>query len=517
MTFPAGRFHATPWGHHVNEGLPEWPPSPWRLLRALVATWKRKLMSLPSVSHHLPEILGLLATPPSFLLPDAALGHTRHYMPLKFPDKGDRTKVFDAFVVVPLNSELVFLWPGVSLTEDQQQTLRLVLCQLGYFGRAESWCAARLTTVNGKAANCEPLAGTGVPPGQETVRVLTADPATWRDWSLGRKTRKPDPPWNLLAETADLHAERWSDPPGSRWLTYCRPVNAFAVRPNRNARSSSRPLPTVARFALDGPVLPLVQDTLPLAEAFRRALGCQFRALVRRRCPEAAGWPGADARLRSRVLLGKDEHNQPLQGHGHAYYLPADEDERGDGRIDHVTIVAADGFDPLDVEALDRFRKLRFGDLELHLLLVGLGRTADFTSPLLRKSRAWESATPFLASRHFKARGRKKDEPALRGPDSVREFAEKVLREEIARLRARRPDLPEPEVEPLSNDHRIGVHRLRAIQFHRHRRKRNDDGGGRASGAFRLRFPVAVAGPICLGHSSHFGMGLFLAADDRAG
>ena len=43
VAFPAGRFHATPWGHHVNEGLPEWPPSPWRLLRALIATWKRKL------------------------------------------------------------------------------------------------------------------------------------------------------------------------------------------------------------------------------------------------------------------------------------------------------------------------------------------------------------------------------------------------------------------------------------------------------------------------------------------
>ena len=34
LTFPGGQFHATPWGHHVNEALPEWPPSPWRLLRA---------------------------------------------------------------------------------------------------------------------------------------------------------------------------------------------------------------------------------------------------------------------------------------------------------------------------------------------------------------------------------------------------------------------------------------------------------------------------------------------------
>ena len=38
LRFPGRRYHATPWGHHVNEGLIEWPPSPWRLLRALLAT-----------------------------------------------------------------------------------------------------------------------------------------------------------------------------------------------------------------------------------------------------------------------------------------------------------------------------------------------------------------------------------------------------------------------------------------------------------------------------------------------
>jgi len=26
LNFPAGRYHATPWGRHVNEGVAEWPP-----------------------------------------------------------------------------------------------------------------------------------------------------------------------------------------------------------------------------------------------------------------------------------------------------------------------------------------------------------------------------------------------------------------------------------------------------------------------------------------------------------
>jgi len=32
LTFPWGRYHANPWGRHVNEGAVELPPSPWRPL-----------------------------------------------------------------------------------------------------------------------------------------------------------------------------------------------------------------------------------------------------------------------------------------------------------------------------------------------------------------------------------------------------------------------------------------------------------------------------------------------------
>ena len=41
--FPGGRFHASPWSRHINEGAIEWPPSPWRLCRALMATGFNRL------------------------------------------------------------------------------------------------------------------------------------------------------------------------------------------------------------------------------------------------------------------------------------------------------------------------------------------------------------------------------------------------------------------------------------------------------------------------------------------
>ena len=61
FTFPGRRFHATPWGSHVNEGQVEWPPSPWRLCRALLATGLTKLGwredQIPPVATELLESL----------------------------------------------------------------------------------------------------------------------------------------------------------------------------------------------------------------------------------------------------------------------------------------------------------------------------------------------------------------------------------------------------------------------------------------------------------------------------
>ena len=42
LRFPWGRYHATAWGRQANEGAAEWPPSPWRILRALYATWRAR-------------------------------------------------------------------------------------------------------------------------------------------------------------------------------------------------------------------------------------------------------------------------------------------------------------------------------------------------------------------------------------------------------------------------------------------------------------------------------------------
>src|SRR3990167_4696602 len=112
LNFLAGRYHATPWGRHVNEGVPEWPPSPWRLLRALVAVWKRTCPDLAEAQ--VKRLLGALVTPPLLHLPPHRVAHTRHYMPWEKKGPSDRTLVFDTFTSVDKRGDLLIHWPDVN-------------------------------------------------------------------------------------------------------------------------------------------------------------------------------------------------------------------------------------------------------------------------------------------------------------------------------------------------------------------------------------------------------------------
>src|SRR5437764_8331516 len=142
LAFPAGRYHATPWGRHVNEGVPAWPPSPWRLLRALVAVWKRTRPELPETQ--IQRLLTPLTLPPRFQLPPARVAHTRHYVPWEKKGPADRTLVFDTFVAVSRRDPVLVYWPQADLAPDDTQTLRRLVEHLATLGRAEGWVHAAL-------------------------------------------------------------------------------------------------------------------------------------------------------------------------------------------------------------------------------------------------------------------------------------------------------------------------------------------------------------------------------------
>ncbi len=510
LTFPAGRYHATPWGRHVNEGVPEWPPSPWRLLRALIAVWKR---TCPGFSEsQVRRILEPLTQPPRFRLPRHSVAHTRHYMPWEKKGPADRTLVFDTFVCVDREEPLLIGWPDADLSADDRGALAKLLDNLSSLGRAEAWVQAELAEQVFEW-NWEPAGQDDTSP----VPVLCADPTSafdgehypTHDPNKLKKGLKPDerlfdcPRWHLCLDTQTIQGRRWPRVPGAVWVNY----HCLAeTEPATKACSPRRTMPTIARYALDGPVLPPVRLTLSLAEDVRRALMSRYQKVKQIQQYGRTHTPNAE-RFTSRVFSGKDERGRPLQDeHAHAFYLPTDED--GDGRLDHVTVYAPGGLPGDEVRALDALRWLRCGDLDLSLLLVGLGSEAEFRhTRILGLSTAWISVSPFLVTRHLKRRGRKRDpREFFDTPEGRMEFVKQVLREELGRR-----GLPgdQVEIEPLES---VGAHpALRPIEFRLQRRKPGDNGSSRPRGLFRLRFPHAVPGPIAVGHSCHFGLGLFLA------
>jgi CRISPR-associated protein Csb2 len=261
----------------------------------------------------------------------------------------------------------------------------------------------------------------------------------------------------------------------------------------------------VARFALDSNVLPLVTETLVVAEAARRAI-----MSIHGRFTEQNGVRG-----RSSVFSGKNEGGTPLVGHRHAYYLPTDED--GDGRLDHLTVFAQEGFDSAERRALDEFRRLNTGrrneeEHPLRLLLLGMGKIDEVTGGPLQKSKVWVSATPYIATRHAKRRGRNAIDVA--SPEARAEFLISDIRAQVATIQSDIASNGESDVQIECEWDRAHVFRTaggrRPIEFQRCRRKPGDDGGQRLAGAFRMTFDIALSGPVVLGWSSHFGMGLFV-------
>lgn len=441
LCFPTGRYHATPWGRHVNEGVAEWPPSPWRLLRAVLSAWKRTMPHVPEADVR--TILEQLASPPHFAAPAATFAHTRHYMPWGKKGPDDRTLVFDAFAAV--EEPLYVLWPDAELAAPYRELLDRLVKNVSYLGRAESWIDIAVVEA-APPGNVLPAKEVGA---GEPIRLLCVDPATafGNEYTPKKKpTRKPgrgkaapppepeySPDWHLCLETLDLHAERRPDLPGSRWLEY-RHLPLPVARPV--PRSAAEPDITVARFILDGPVSPLVTDTVVVAEAMRRAVMGRFRRHCKDHDLRQYSRTTADGRtaFASPTLAGKDSEGVFLGGHDHAYYLPLAEgqDRR---RISHVTVFAQGRLNGDVVEALASLRELTVKEAKLRVMLAGLGRPRDFRAAVFGPSHVWVSATPFVGPDHIGWVGRERD-------------SRKAVRREFRRLVELRASASTPKKSP---------------------------------------------------------------------
>lgn len=519
MRFPGRRYHATPWGHHVNEGLVEWPPSPWRLVRALLSVgYTKGIWNGDGPSETARNLfVKLSATLPEYSLPGAVGAHSRHYMPTTGHKK---TLVFDTSARVD-DGELRVFW-DVALEQDEQKLMAELVARLGYLGRAESWVEARLAGTDEQIPeiNCRPD-DTPPLPGWEQVALLApqsdADYATWRRDaeesvlamfpSLGDpqkisaaqrkklaaqciKALEPYPSALLDAlqkDTAWWRGHGWSQPPGSRRVFYQRPKNALVIgTPSVRAIPAAPPIRAMllALATTSGNKQALPPATMILYQGER---------LHKRLVGLAEGY--------NRALSGCDENREPLGGrHEHAHFLGLDLD--ADGHLDHFLIWSPMGLDGAAQRAVRALRKTYAkGVKELRLALAAttpdLDRFGDMQGEHGQRLRAllalegaaeWVSQTPFVPPRHLKPRGKN----SLAGQ----------VRAELASRGV--PD----DVQVAVVDPRDSQEALR----HRHFRRNRQHGPlppVDCGFTLRLVFNQPVTGPLCLGYGSHYGLGMF--------
>ena len=228
----------------------------------------------------------------------------------------------------------------------------------------------------------------------------------------------------------------------------------------------------------------------PIMDRFRDALILWIRKDLRPPLAHRAAVVGALRRaLMSRekdatgqvsiLFSGHESDPGPARSgrHRHAFLLADDSD--GDGLLDRIAVIAPWRVDrSWTPRREDRalFENIASGLSVVRagaagVLALGPAREPDAADPLFVRARTWTSRTPYLPTRHARKR-----------VDAETATADDLVRECLRR------GLPRPGIE---------VTRIEA----------GPRGGIRAEA--RLRFAVAVAGPILLGCDAHRGGGLF--------
>jgi CRISPR-associated protein Csb2 len=230
----SGRYGATPWGRSEHEGQVEYPPSPWRLLRAVLAGGFALREPQQSLPDDLRELIALLAQhPPIYHLPYGEYGQIRGYRPAygcePLPPldtkgyshaQGKRRSFIDAFLQLGTGAALHVAWP-VELSADQERLLSACLAGLTYLGRAE-YPAIWQVVPSMPEPNCRPD-----PKG--TLNVLCCGPSGAVD--------------GLLTNPQQARLEGLPAPPGQDWIPYrYEPQRPLATAGGSKARHANRAL-----------------------------------------------------------------------------------------------------------------------------------------------------------------------------------------------------------------------------------------------------------------------------------
>lgn len=488
--FLTGRFHATRWNQNpFEDSHGEWPPSPYRLLRTLAARWFEHLRETGQADAAVRDRLlkSLVSALPEFHL-SANATHTgnwpgrglKQYQPMELA-KTDKKKgepwvrrhqtslVVDRFAIIPPSQPVIWIWSSLSLPNNEQVLLDKLLRRVTYFGRAESLCLMRRMKSAPPTSNCSLNANAG-----DGSPVLVADASKPLDIEI------------LLANNEDAALKGRRIPPGTLWMYARRPTPPRMIR-----RISPRPAPKLKllQFAVGGRVFPPVASWTRLTERFRGIVLRQIAKQVTSNPKARFAHLSDDEKTEFSLMTGKVAPGAPLEGHRHTrFFLLPDQN----GKPTRLICYRSEPFSETEYHALQVASELpipwKFGNPDWLLRLVPLPPETALPFDLCAESRVWKSVTPYIPSRHVLGRN---------GKPKPGHSVELQISAELA-------DLGLPTVEVVVDERSSGW-----VKVHIPKSSRQTNAMKRGYYA-TITFMQPVGGPIALGHSSHFGLGLLV-------
>lgn len=425
----AGRYHAHPWGvSQYGIGEPEWPPSPWRLLRALAAAWfnyqtngdcpqlrdallntlgrsGRPILIVPPVSFHelkffqpiVRDIAEKVENPP----PGAP--KTRNVTQINYP--ADHRHLF----AIVQGARFWFIFE-TGLEGQEKDLLKRLLGRIRYFGRSESRAALKLLDHKIKTSDSCPLfeakpleAFSGTQLGDRVARQVLCPGVRQQDGSLlfkasdlwcldGRQGARNELPRHLT--DACIEARR-PLPNGCEWVDYALPAEAIVHElPRRRQRQPRADEVSVKeiRFCLARCIPIPVEQTVRVARAFRDAVVRNFKRM--------------HSGVHSTALTGCGEDGTPQPGHEHLYYLPRP--FRRSKFLEKLIVRVPNGrLTASELDALLSVERIRLVPDDPHPITVVAEAVLNTLAQPLASSHKWRSLTPLVIPEHIQREHRK--------------------------------------------------------------------------------------------------------------
>jgi CRISPR-associated protein Csb2 len=358
ITLLSGRYGATPWDRSEFEGQVEYPPSPWRLLRAVLHGAFTLSIASPArdqLPQGLAEIVASLASDlPSYHLPFGEFGQIRGFRPIYGGEavpplaiaasrisnnQGKRRSFIDSFLQLGAGSAIHVSW-GVDLSPEQRSLLSDCLAGLSYLGRAEYPALWQLVPTM-PAANC-------TPDPQGTLQVLGGG--------------GPGLMEGLLMNAQTARGEGRQELPGQQWHSY----RYSPDRPGPRLGGAAAPDVTRALYA--------VIASHPLSARTGLAWTDRLHRALLQRAPSSSLFSGMVA-------------GQPLAEDQRAWYRWHEQD----GMLTALEVISPQPFVEQELEAIQGLQRLYAGSsLMVPLQLMRL----DAASP--SSARRLTTATPML-------------------------------------------------------------------------------------------------------------------------